>query len=372
MFMKRVSEDSSNGVRKRWEFWHGGPPSSPERSIHDPSPHTWRLWLSLSIPFFLLIIGAVGYRTIEGNEKWTWSDAIYMSAITLTTVGYGETHELSQPGRWFTIVFLFGGVFTLFYTASEMIRYVVSGQISQVLGRERMERALAQLSDHAIVCGYGRMGRLVCQDFEKQEMPFVVIDRDPALLNELKFAHGVPLHGDSTSDEVLTHAGILRAKALVATLPSDADNLYVVLSARSLNEKISIVARAEEEAAVVKLRRVGANHVIAPYAIGGHRASQAVMKPSVGHFLDMVSRHDVDYVVEEILIEIGSPLCGKLLRQSKLHEEHGVVVLTIKSPGNDMTYNPKGESLLEAGHILIVVGRPAQLKLAKKLGEANS
>src|SRR5262245_54002233 len=149
-------------------------------------PRHWRLWLAFLVPFLLLVVGAVSYRLIEGDE-WTWADAIYMSAITLTTVGYGETHPLSQPGRWFTIVFLFSGVFTLFYTATELIRYVVSGQIRQIMGRERMERALSQLTNHVIVCGLGRMGRLICQDFEKQDVQFVVIDRNQELLNEAKF-----------------------------------------------------------------------------------------------------------------------------------------------------------------------------------------
>jgi voltage-gated potassium channel len=333
-------------------------------------PAPWRLWVALTIPFWLLIIGAVCYRYIEG-PTWTWEDAIYMSAITLTTVGYGETHTLSSAGRWFTIAFLFGGVFTLFYTATEIIRYVVSGQIQQALGRERMERALSHLQDHVIVCGLGRMGRLVCQDFEKQDVPFVVVDRNPALLNAITYKHGIPLQGDSTTDEVLLHAGVERARALIAALPSDADNLYIVLSARVLNEKINIVARAEEEAAIAKLRRVGANHIIAPYAIGGHRASQAVLKPAVGHFLDLASQHDVDYVVEEILVEAGSSLCGKTLRQSRLHEEFGVVVLTIKNLTGDMSFNPQGDSLLEAGHILIVVGHRGQMMEVKNLGRAK-
>jgi voltage-gated potassium channel len=234
-----------------------------------------------------------------------------------------------------------------------------------------MERSLSQLTDHVIVCGLGRMGRLVCHDFERQDVPFVVIDRDVNLLNDAKFMHGIPLHGDATTDEVLMHAGVERARALIAVLPSDADNLYIVLSARVLNEKISIVARAEEEGAVAKLHRVGANHVVSPYAIGGHRASQAVLKPTVGHFLDMAGRHDVDYVVEEILVEAGSPLCGKLLRESRLHEDFGVVVLTIRHLSGDLIYNPQADTLFEAGHILVVVGHRGQMKQVKKLGRAE-
>jgi voltage-gated potassium channel len=328
-----------------------------------------RVWIAASTPVVLLFIGMCGYKWIEGSQ-WTWLDALYMSAITLTTVGYGETHVLSDAGRWFTIVFLFFGVFTLFYTATEIIRAIVSGQLRNVMGRERMERTLAQLKDHVIVCGLGRMGRLVCHDFEKQEVAFVVIDRNVELLNEAIFAHGIPLHGDAASDEVLIHAGVERARALIAAVPSDADNLYITLSARVLNEKLIIVARAEEEAAIPKLRRVGANHVISPYVMGGHRASQAVLKPTVGHFLDMADRHDVDYVVEEMLIEAGSSLCGKQLKDSRIHEDFDAVVLTIRRLSGDMVYNPQGESVLEAGNILIVVGHRGRLKEMKKLGRA--
>ena len=330
----------------------------------------WRLWFALSIPFMLLVVGMCGYKWIEAGE-WTWLDALYMSAITLTTVGYGETRPLSDNGRIFTIFFLFGGVFTMFYTATEIIRTVVGGQLQSYLGRQRMERTLAHIKDHVIVCGLGRMGKLVCHDFERQDVPFVVIDNDTESLNDTKYVHGIPLHGDATSDEVLLHAGVTRARALITVLPSDADNLYITLSARVLNEKISIVARAEEEGAIVKLKRVGANHVVSPYAIGGHRASQAVLKPSVGHFLEMAGSNDVDYIVEEVLIEDGSMLCGKALKESRLHEDFSIVVLTIKNLTGDMVFNPQGDSILEAGHILIVVGHRSKLKEVKRLGRPD-
>lgn len=327
----------------------------------------WRLRFAMLIPILLLVVGAVCYRLIEGDE-WTWNDAFYMSAISLTTAGYAETHPLSQEGRIFTIFFLFGGVFVLFYTASEVLRYIVSGQLSEAAGKERMERTLSHLKDHIIVCGLGRMGRLVCQDFERQEIQFVVIDRDLEALSELKHVHGLPLHGDATSDELLKHAGVDRARALVTALPSDSDNLYITLSARVLNEKLVIVARAEEEAAIAKLRRVGANHVVSPYVIGGHRASQAILKPTVGRFIEMTARHDTDFIIEEFLIEAGSPICGKQLKDSRLHEDHGIVVLTIKSLMGDMVFNPQGDTKLEAGNVLVVVGHRGKIKEVKRLG----
>jgi voltage-gated potassium channel len=331
----------------------------------------WRIAVALALPFVLLAFGAVGYRAIEG-PGWSWNDAFYMSAITLTTVGYGETHPLSHEGRVFTIGFLFFGVFTLFYTATEIIRAMVSGQLQQALGRGRMERTLAHLKDHVIVCGLGRMGRLVCHEFEKQQVPFVIIDQDVDVLDEAHYEHGIPLHGDATSDEVLLHAGVARARAVVAVLPSDASNLYVTLSARGLNDKINIVARAEEESAIAKLRRVGADHVVSPYVIGGHRATQAVLKPTVGHFLEMAGRHDVAYVIEEITVEPASPLAGKRLRESRLREDHSVVVLTIKDADGAMSFNPDGDTVLEAGQVLVIVGHTDHTRSAKELGLAGT
>lgn len=329
----------------------------------------WRLRIALMVPLVLLVIGAVCFRLIEG-DTWTWNDAFYMSAISLTTVGYGETRPLSQEGRVFTIVFLFIGVFVLFYTASEILRYIVSGQLSAVMGKERMERTLSHMNDHVIICGLGRMGRLVCQEFEHHEIPFVIIDRTLETLNDVNYRHGIPLHGDATSDEILKHAGVIRARAIISALPSDADNLYITLSARVLSEKLVIVARAEEEAAIAKLRRVGANHVISPYLIGGHRACQAILKPTVGRFIDMTARHDTDFIIEEMLIEAGSWVCGKTLKETRLHEDYGIVVLTIKSLTGEMVYNPQRDTKLEAGHVLVIVGHRDKMKEVKKLGRA--
>lgn len=333
-------------------------------------PIPWRLVFALSIPFWLLLIGAVCYHRIEG-DPWDWTDAFYMSAITLTTVGYTEVHPLSDEGRWFTIVFLFLGVFTLFYTTTEIIRAVFTGEIARILGRERMERSLSHLEKHVTVCGLGGFGRFVSHDLERQEVPFVIIDQNAQVIEAASFTHGIPLHGDATSDEVLLHAGIARARALIVGLPSDADNLYIVLSARVLNDKVSIVARAQEEASIAKLRRVGANHVVSLYAAGGHRATQAVLKPTVGSFLEMASRHDADYHVEEVLVEAGSILCGQALKATRLHEDHGVVVLTIKCINGDMIMNPQGDTILEAGHVLIAVGHRGHLSKVKKLARAQ-
>ena len=320
-----------------------------------------RVWVAMAVPLALLLFGTAGFKATGGPE-WTWFDALYMSAITLTTVGYGETHPLNNQGRAFAIIFLFGGVFLLFYSATEMIRAVVSGQLRSILGREGVKHKLEELRDHIVVCGFGRMGRLVCQEFERQKARYVLIDQNETTFAEWPYQHGVPVHGDATADEILRRAGIDRAKVLVAVLPSDADNLYVTLSARVLNPNLFIVARAEQEAAEAKLRRVGANQVVSPYVIGGHRVAQAVLRPTVGHFLEQATRlNAADYQIEEAVIQKASPLCGKTLRDANLRDEMGVVVIALRAVDGEIVFNPKGDSVLEPGSVVVVVGQREQL-----------
>jgi voltage-gated potassium channel len=325
-----------------------------------------RVWLALSIPFLLLGVGTLGYK-LTGGPGWTWGDAAYMAAITLTTVGYGETHPLDGAGRAFTVVFLFGGVFLLFYSATETIRAVVSGQLRLILGREGVKHQLEEVRDHVVVCGFGRMGRLICQEFDRQKVQYVLVDQNEVMFAEWAF-HGVPLHGDATADETLKRAGIERAKTLVTVLPSDADNLYITLSARVLNPKIFIVARAEQESSEPKLRRVGANQVVSPYVIGGHRVAQAVLRPTVGHFLDQASRlNAADYQIEEAIISKASPLCGKTIREADLRDSMAVVVIAVREPNGEIVFNPKGDTVLEAGCVIVVVGRREQLDELERL-----
>jgi voltage-gated potassium channel len=212
------------------------------------------------------------------------------------------------------------------------------------------------------------MGRLICHDFDKQKIPFVIIDHDAGLLAEVGFEHGLPLHGDATSDAVLEHAGVARAKALVTVLPKDADNLYITLSARVMNAKLTIIARAEEPGAEAKLRKVGADLVVAPYVIGGQRVAQAVLQPHVSDLIENVVRNEaVDYILEEVRVETGSSLCGKTLAESRLHEELGIVVLSIKrSDQRGHVLNPQSKSLIQAGDVMIVVGHREPIEMMKQ------
>src|SRR5262249_29263023 len=209
--------------------------------------------------------------------------------------------------------------------------WIVSGEMQDLIGRQRMERSLAALTDHLIICGYGRMGRSVCQQFSRRGLPFVIIDRSGELLAHFDLPHGIALPGDATSDEVLMKAGVERARALISVTAEDADNLYITMSARLLSPKVFIVARAEGEAAEQKLLRAGANRVVSPYALSGFKMAQAVLQPNVVDFLELATQTEhLDLQIEETLVDAGGKLAGKTLRDSRLRGELGIVVVAIK------------------------------------------
>jgi voltage-gated potassium channel len=318
-----------------------------------------RLLFPVLVLAVLLLGGTLGYQVLGG---WGWLDALYMTVITITTVGFHEVRPLGTVGRLFTMVLALGGVFTAFYAAAELIRAVVTGEIRTVLGRQRMENLLAQLHDHLVVCGFGRMGRLVCEEFSAAGLPFVVIDRNPLVLEDFSIRHGIPLSGDATADDVLKRARVQRARALVTAAASDADNLYVAMSARFLNEKLFIVARAESESAEMKLVRAGANRVVSPYSIGGHRVAQAVLRPNAMEFLELATRSaHLELQIEETELRGGSPLVGQSLKASPVRSELGIIVVAIKKPDGKMVFNPTPETVLEARDVLITLGRRQQL-----------
>jgi voltage-gated potassium channel len=326
---------------------------------------TRRFVLMMLVPIALLVAGTLGYHLIEG---WSLFDALYMTVITLTTVGYGEVYQLSTAGRTFTMILLLVGVCTFFYAASEFIRFVVSGEVNQALGKQRMERSLAELHDHMIVCGLGRMGRLVCEQFNAQRIPFVIIERNEELLEDFGMEHGIVLHGDATLDEVLRRAGVERARALVTVAASDADNLYITMSARLLNDRLFIVARAEDERAEQKLQRAGANRVVSPYVIGGIRVAQAVLRPNVVDFIELATRTEhLELQIEETQVAEGSRLVGATLRDSQLRQDLGIILVAIKKQSGEMMFNPPPESIIRAGDTLITLGHRSRLDELEKL-----
>ena len=324
------------------------------------------LW-SVLVPICLLGIGTVGYPLIEG-EPWTFFDGFYMTAITLTTIGYGELHPLSNFGRLFTVLLAYGGIFTLAYFMTELVRSVLTGELGAFLGRERMEEELSKLRNHLIVCGLGRMGKIVCDELERRGESFVVVDLTPRVPGEWPYKHGMCIHGSATEDEVLRRAGIDHARAIISVVNSDSDNLYITLSARLLSPKLTIIARAEEAEAEAKLLKVGASKVISPYLAGGHRAVQAVLRPTVLHFMEMATRSQfADLQLEEIKVMPGSHLAGKSLRESRLGQDLNIIVVGIMCPEGDVIYGPSGDTAIAGGAVLIVLGKRKQLERMEHL-----
>jgi voltage-gated potassium channel len=326
-----------------------------------------RYLVLIVIPAALMIGGTAGYYFLD--ERYTLLDAIYMTVTTLTTVGYGEVHSPLKPsGRIFTIILLLVGVLTFFYTVTELVRLVISGEIQELLGRRRMERNLANLKNHMIICGYGRMGRHVCGEFSRRGMPFVIIDRRPEVLRNFELPNGFALEGDATSDAVLRHAGVERARALVTVAASDADNLFITLSACLLNDKLFIVARAEGELAEEKLLRAGASRVVTPYAIGGAKVAMAVLRPAVVDFIELATGSEhLDLQIEETLIQFGSKLAGVTLHASGLRQDLGVIVVAIKKENGHLVTNPPGDAVMTPGDTLIALGARESLDRVEML-----
>jgi voltage-gated potassium channel len=327
-----------------------------------------RFFILALVPTLLIAFGTVGYWLEEG---WSLFDSLYVTVVTLTTLG-GEPTPRTFGGKLFTMILLLGGVFTLFYTATELLRLVISGEVQQLLGRGLMARNLAGLNNHLIVCGYGRMGRVVCREFSRQGLAFVIVDRRPDLLQDFNLPSGIAVMGDGTSDEVLKRAGVERARALVSVLPSDADNLYITMSARLLNARVFIVARAEGEEAEQKLLRAGADRVVAPYDIGGNKVAQAVLRPTVLDFVELATRTEhLELQLEQSEVAECSQLAGATLSSSRLRAELGLIIVAIKKRHGAMLYTPAPDTVLEAGDILIALGKRSQLDQLEQLASAR-
>lgn len=305
----------------------------------------------------VLALGTAGYSIIEG---WNPFDSLYMTVITLTTVGYREVHPLSPEGQLFTIALILFGLGIVFYILNVGAKAVLEGRLQQFFGRTMVQRKLKALKGHYIVCGYGRMGKIISKEFKKHGVEFVVVEKEP-LATGLAESGLLFLQGDATRDEVLQAAGIHRARGLVSVLPTDAENLYVVLTAKGLNSSLRVVARAGEEGSEQKLLRAGADRVISPYSIGGLRIAHSLLKPAVVDFIEFATRGG-ELRMEEIQVQEGSALQGKSLGESGLGRQLGIIVVAIKRRDGRMDFNPTSRSVLRAGDILIAMGGSSRLQ----------
>jgi voltage-gated potassium channel len=306
----------------------------------------------------VIVAGTAGYMAFG----FPWLDALYQTVTTVATVGFREVHPLSSGGQAFTIVLILVGVGTALYTFTQGLEVVVEGHIAEVLGRRRMEREIGRMSGHVIVCGFGRVGRNLAHYVTAAGQDVVVIDNDGdrAAAAE-KVGHVV--RGDATIDEVLMEAGIERARVLVTALNTDAANLFVTLTARSLCPELFIVARARVESSEAKLAQAGADRVVNPQGIGGARMAAFVLQPHVVEFLDVVM-HDgsLEFRIEEVPLPTGSPLAGRSLRDAHIRDSTGALILALRDAGGRFTTNPPPETELCAGQILIAIGTDGQLR----------
>ena len=314
----------------------------------------------------LLSVGVAGYMVIEG---WGVFQALYMTVITITTVGYGEVYGLSEKGRVFTIFLIIAGFGIMAYIVTTLTQAIIAGQIRAALGRKKLKKMIKKLKDHYILCGFGRIGSVMAKELAKEGVPFVIVERDPEVIKALEEEGYLFLEGDATDDRVLLEAGIKRAKGLVATVSSDADNLYITLSARSLNPDLFILSRADDPDAERKLLTAGATKVVSPYIMGATRMANVLLRPNVVDFIELVvQRKHLELQMEEIEVEDDSLFKGKTLKDSGLRDEFGVIVVAIKRAGMEMIFNPSPEERIERGDILILLGERKNLdRLEKRL-----
>ena len=308
----------------------------------------------------VLLIGTAGYAVIEG---WKILDAIYMTVITITTVGYGEVRAVSPTGRVFTIALICMGMGIIAYTLGMVAQAMVELQVRSILGRKRLGLKIKSIKNHYILCGYGRIGRIISQELKASRIPLLVIDNNPDSKQGLEQQDIPYIIDDATSEDVLIEAGIERAKGLISVVLSDADNLFITMTARGLNPGLFILARAEEEKSHKKLLRAGANRVVLPYLIGGQKMAHTITKPAVTDFLELTI-HDKDIELElgELLVKARSRLKGVTLADSGIRQEMNVIIVAIRKENGEMAFNPSSETRIETGDTLIALGPDNDLK----------
>jgi voltage-gated potassium channel len=323
--------------------------------------------LPFLVLWILIVVGTFGYMIIEG---FRFLNAFYMTIITVTTVGYGEVEPLSDGGKVFTSFLIITSFGTFAYAVSTITRFVVDGEFNQLFKQQKLSAAIEQLSDHVIICGYGRNGRQAAQVLKKHDKRFVVIEKNPDLTETINHRYkDLVLSGDSTQDETLLKAGILRAKALITTLPVDADNMFIVLTARNLNPKLSIISRASDDGSDTKIKIAGADNVIMPDKVGGAHMASLVMKPDVMEFLDHVTAQGGDNNnLEEITFNnIPEHLRNKTLRDLEIRNRSGANIIGFKTGDGSYIINPSADTKIIPEAKIFVLGTPDQIKKLKEI-----
>ena len=320
---------------------------------------------------FVLLGGTLGFILIENYDPF---NAFYMTLITITTVGYAEIFGLSRAGRIFNSFLIFFGVTTMLLAIGGMTQTVIELELNQFFAKRRIKRMIDKLEDHYIVCGYGRVGRGAADELKRSGVPFLVMDKNEDKVERAIKNGMLAVLADANQDENLLDVGILRARGLIATLSSDADNLFLILSAKALKPDLQVSARIAEEGSEHKMRLAGADYVFAPYDITGNRMAQALLKPHVFQFIDFTTKNmDLNVGIEQVRVGKSSECASRTLEQMQLRRELGVIVLAIRKSDGRMIFNPPAEAEIEGGDYLVVMGESANLaKLEQMLAEVKA
>ena len=320
-----------------------------------------KIYVAIALVLVTLLIGVLGYKAIAG---YGWVDALYMTVITVTTVGFGEVNPLTPEAKIFTVILILCSVVIVGYAISVITEYIISRSAYDAIKHKKVQKQIDKLSGHIIVCGYGRNGKQAVEKLRAYNKSFVIIDKEEDVIERYEDATTLFVKGNANEDEILLNAGVERASTLISALPDDADNLFVVLSARQLNQKLKIISRAEYETSQKKLKLAGADNVIMPNRIGGDHMASLVVVPDLIEFLDNLSvvGEEDSINVEEIGFEKFCPDGREVsIKDIDLRYKTGCTIIGYKSPDGKYTVNPSADFILKKGSKLVVIGRPEQI-----------
>jgi len=329
------------------------------RSVKDKWGPLFNLVLGLCLMGVVFVAGLAVFMYVEG---WGFIDSFYMIVITLSTVGFGEIHPLSERARLFTAMIIVCGVGNFAFIVSSFTRMLVDGHLHNLMWRRKVQKRIDKLENHYIICGYGRIGHVVVQEILKVSQDVVVVEADEKLVERLKREGIMHIAGDATNDKLLIDAGLKRAKSIVTALTDEAANVYVCLTARQLNPGISIIARANDASHITRLEFAGANKVVLPHMIGGVRMAHTVLRPTVTDFLDLAVRGHIDLQLEQLSLGASSVFIGKNLMDSNIRKDFDLIIVAIKRAEGDLVFNPGPREQLCAGDTLITLGRQTDLQ----------
>ncbi|BAI80469.1 potassium channel protein [Deferribacter desulfuricans SSM1] len=314
----------------------------------------------------LLLIVAVGTLGYESIEKAGFLNSLFMTIITISTVGYEEVFPLSEAGKYFTIFLILTGTGTLAYIGTQVFDLIIAGEIGRTFGRRRMDKKISKLNDHYIICGYGRMGKIIASQLKEKGIPFVVIEKDEKYINEFDEKDYYYIIGDATKEDTLVKANILYAKGIISVVESDAENVYITLTAKGFNQDIKVFTKAMDDEASSKMFWAGADNVISPFTTGALQIANAIVKPNVTEFLELaLGKNDYNIEVEELAICQNSKLKGKTILESNLRK-FGIIVIAIKKSDGSFIYSPSAEEVLNDNDVLICLGRRDDFDELKK------